>query len=174
MSPPRDEPAFIVTGRVIKPYGVLGWVKVEVLSSNPHRFRAGNSFVLEGGEEGGRLLLEEARPRPASLLAKFAGIDDREGAEGIAGRLLMVTPQEVGEAPEGAVWEHQLLGLRVSTRGGRCLGEVLEVLETGANDVLVVGGERECLVPMTAEVVREIDLEAGAIVIEPIAGLLEE
>jgi len=170
----RDKPALVVTGRVIKPYGVLGWVKVEVLSSNPARFQAGNSFVLEGREEGTRLFLEEARREPGTLLAKFGGIESREEAESIAGRLLMVTSREVGEPPPGAVWEHQLLGMKVRTRGGSHLGEVLEVLETGANDVLVVKGEKECLVPMTEEVVKEIDLDGKAIVIEPIPGLLEE
>lgn len=164
----------MITGRVIKPYGVLGWVKVEPLSANPLRFRPGNTFILEGKEAGERLLLEEARQGPGTLLAKFRGLESREEAERLSGRMLMVTPQEVGEAPAGEVWEHQLLGAKVHTRDGRYLGEVAEVLETGANDVLVVKGENECLIPMTREVVIEMDLEEGTITIEPLPGLLEE
>ncbi len=168
------KPSLVVTGRVIKPYGVLGWVKTEVLTTNPYRFRPGNAFILEGEARGERLLLEEAREARGALLLKFRGLDDRERADKLSGRLLMVPPEEVGEALPGEIWEHQLLGLEVRTREGRCLGEVEEVLETGANDVLVVRGERECLIPMTEEVVKEIDLEGGTITIAPLPGLLEE
>jgi 16S rRNA processing protein RimM len=173
--PPRPEKkAYVITGRVIKPYGVLGWVKLEPLSANPGRFRPGNSFILEGEEKGERLLLEEVREGSGVLLAKFRGLWDREGADKLSGRLLMVEQSEVGEAPPGSFWEHQLLGLEVFTRDGRCLGEVAEVLETGANDVLVVRGEAECLIPMTGEVVKEIALEEGTVTIEPLPGLLGE
>lgn len=173
--PPRSgRPPYVVTGKVIKPYGVRGWVKVEVLSANPLRFQPGNTFVLEGRERGERLLLEERREGADALLLKFRGLEDREQAGKLAGKMLLVTPDEVGEAPPHSFWEHQLLGAKVITRAGTCLGEVVEIMETGANDVLVVEGEKERLIPMIEEVVVEIDLEAGAIVIEPLPGLLEE
>jgi 16S rRNA processing protein RimM len=173
--PPRPaKNSLVITGRVIKPYGVLGWVKVEPLSTNPLRFQPGNSFILEGKEAGERLLLEEVREGSGVLLVKFKGFEDREEAEKLSGRLLMVEPSEVGDAPPGSFWEHQLLGLEVRTRDGKCLGEVAEVLETGANDVLVVKGEAECLIPMTGEVVKEIDLAEGTVTIDPLPGLLEE
>ncbi len=174
MPPFPGKPPLVITGRVIKPYGVHGWVKVEQFSANPLRFQTGNTFILEGREAGERLLLEEARQGPGCLLIKFRGLEGREEAEKLAGRMLLVTPQEVGEAPPGEVWEHQILGAKVHTRDGRCLGEVVEVMETGANDVLVVRGERECLIPMTREVVTEMDLEEGTITVDPIPGLLEE
>jgi len=162
----------VVAGRVLKPYGVLGWVKVEVLSSNPRRFAAGNSFTLEGGE-GRRLVLQEARQATGALLVKFRDVETREDAKGLAGKHLLITPQQMGEPPEGSYWEHDLLGLRVFTPEGRCLGEVVEVMETGANDVLVVRGEREYLIPMTGEVVVGIYLEEGKIAINPLPGLLD-
>jgi 16S rRNA processing protein RimM len=173
--PPRPaKDSLVITGRVIKPYGVLGWVKVEPLSANPVRFQPGNAFILQGKEAGERLQLEEVREGSGVLLVKFRGFEDREGAEKLSGRLLMVETSEVGDAPPGSFWEHQLLGLEVRTRDGRCLGEVAEVLETGANDVLVVKGEAECLIPMTGEVVKKIDLEEGTVTIDPLPGLLEE
>jgi 16S rRNA processing protein RimM len=67
-----------------------------------------------------------------------------------------------------------VLGLEVRTRDGRCLGEVTEVMETGSNDVLVVEGERECLIPMIEEVVKSIDPGEGVIVVDPLPGLLED
>lgn len=174
MPPTPARPSLVVTGRVIKPYGVRGWVKIEVLSLNPLRFQPGNAFILEGKEKGDRLLVEETREAGAALLVKFRGLEDRGQAEAIAGRRLLVTPEELGEAPDGAFWEHQLMGMEVHTIEGDHLGEVIEVMETGANDVLVVRGEREYLIPMTGEVVKKIDLEGGAMIIEPLPGLLEE
>ncbi len=163
----------MVTGRVIKPYGIQGWVKIEVLSTNPHRFQVGNAFILEGDEEGERLFLEEARQDAGTLLARFRGMEKREQAAELSGKRLLVTTGEVDEAPPDSFWEHQLIGTRVFTREGTCLGEVTEVMETGANDVLVVMGEKECLIPMIEEVVSEIDMEAGTIIIDPLPGLLE-
>ncbi|MBC7246558.1 MAG: 16S rRNA processing protein RimM [Actinobacteria bacterium] len=166
------ESDLVIAGRVLKPYGILGWVKVEVLSSNPRRFASGNSFILEG-EEGRKLVLRETKRTTGALLARFDGVETREEAKALAGRHLMITPQQMGEAPEGAYWEHDLLSLRVFTTQGRFLGEVVEVMETGANDVLVVRGERECLIPMIGEVVMEIDLEEEKITINPMPGLLD-
>ncbi len=162
----------IVTGKVIKPHGLHGWVKVFPLSENPKRFRAGNSFILEGCE--GRLIIEETRPGKGCLLVKFSGVDRREDAEILKGRELWITDEEMEPPPPGCWWEHQLLGLRVSTIEGRLLGEVVEIFPTGSNDVLVVKGEKEFLIPFTREVVREIELERGSMTITPVPGLLED
>lgn len=166
------ESDLVIAGRVLKPYGILGWVKVEVLSSNPLRFTAGHSFILEG-EEGRELLLRETKRMAGALLAKFEGVETREEAKALAGRHLMITPRQMGEAPQGSYWEHDLLHLRVFTTRGRFLGEVVEIMETGANDVLVVRGERECLIPFIGEVVVDIDLEEEKITINPMPGLLD-
>jgi len=164
----------VVTGRVIKPYGVQGWVKIEVLSVNPRRFQVGSAFVLEGDEDKERIILEETREDAGALLARFQGRENREQAAELSGKRLLVTPDEVDEAPPGSFWEHQLIGMTVNTCAGACLGEVIEVMETGANDVLVVKGDTECLIPMIEEVVTEIDVEAGTIIVDPLPGLLEE
>ncbi|MBN2026184.1 MAG: 16S rRNA processing protein RimM [Actinobacteria bacterium] len=174
MQPAPAGPSLVVTGRVIKPYGVRGWVKIEVLSLNPLRFQPGNSFILEGKEGGERLVVEEKQVAGDALLVRFRGMENRGQAGEIAGRRLLVKPEEIGEAPEDAFWEHQLMGMEVRTREGKCLGKVMEIMETGANDVLVVQGERESLIPMTGEVVKEIDLDGGTILIEPLPGLLED
>jgi 16S rRNA processing protein RimM len=88
--------------------------------------------------------------------------------------MLLVTPEEMGEAPPSCMWEHQVIGLEVRTREGRVLGEVVEVMETGANDVLVVEGEREFLIPAVEQVIKDVDEEKGTITIDPLPGLLEE
>ncbi|MGQ9476704.1 MAG: ribosome maturation factor RimM [Actinomycetota bacterium] len=169
-SGPR-KPSRVIAGRVIKPYGILGWVRVEVLSANPGRFVPGNVFLLGGGKE--RLVLEAVQKEPGSLLAKFEGVDDRTRAGELAGEFLMITPEQMGEPPPGSYWEHDLLCLRVYDVEGGFLGEVLEVLETGANDVLVVRGEggEERLIPLIEEVVVEIDLPGERMIIRPLPGM---
>jgi 16S rRNA processing protein RimM len=176
MPPRASKPPHVVTGRVVAAHGVLGWVKVEPLTTNPRRFQAGSSFILEGREGGDRLVLEEVREGRGVLLARFQGCDDRNQAEAMVGRELMVERDELGECPEDAYWESDIIGLEVHTRDGRYLGVVAEVMETGANDVLVVEGEGtgEVLIPMIEEVVVHVDAEGGRMVIEPIPGLLEE
>lgn len=169
----KDTP-YVTVGRVLKPHGTYGWVRVEKLTANPLRFREGQSFILEGNEKGERLVLEEVREEADKMTARFRGIGSREEAAGLAGKLLLVTPQELGDSPRGSFWEHQLIGLAAITEAGDVLGEVVEIMETGANDVLVVEGEREYLIPAVEEVVVRVDLEEGRMVIRPIPGLLEE
>jgi 16S rRNA processing protein RimM len=173
MNPPNGEP-YIATGRIIKPYGVRGWVKVASLSSNPERFSIGNAFMLEGSESRPRLVIEEEEKRRSELLIKFEGIEDRETAAKLSGKLLLVRPGELGECPEDSFWEHELLGLSVETTDGRRLGEATEVIETGANDVLVVAGKKEYLIPLIEDVIERVDLKRKIMVIRPVPGLLEE
>jgi len=164
----------VAVGRILKTYGLRGWVKLEALTTNPRRFRKGNTFILEGETAEERLVLEEAKEVQGALTAKFQGLENREQAAALVGKLLFVTARELGESPQDSFWEHQLLGLEVITMDGDRLGEVVEVMETGANDVLVVEGDREYLIPMIAEVVKEIDLDSGTIMVKPLPGLLED
>lgn len=165
---------YVAVGRILKTYGLRGWVKLEALTTNPRRFRKGNTFILEGETAEERLVLEEAKEVQGALTAKFQGLENREQAAALVGKLLFVTARELGESPQDSFWEHQLLGLEVITMDGDRLGEVVEVMETGANDVLVVEGDREYLIPMIAEVVKEIDLDSGTIMVKPLPGLLED
>jgi 16S rRNA processing protein RimM len=173
MIPPADRPR-IAAGRIIKPFGVKGWVRVSSMSSNPERFKPGNSFMLEGAESRPRLSIESSENRQGGIVVKFEGIDDRDAAAKLGGKLLLLEPEELGAAPEDSFWEHELLGLSVKTAEGIELGKVAEVMETGANDVLVVRGHGEHLVPLIEEVVKRVDLENRVMIIEAVPGLLEE
>jgi 16S rRNA processing protein RimM len=169
----RKDTPYVTVGRVLKPRGPYGWVGVEKLTTNPRRFSEGQAFILEGNEQGERLVLEEIREEADKTTVRFRGVESREEASAIAGKLLLVTRQELGDSPQGSYWEHQLMGLVARTEEGEILGEVVEVIETGANDVLVVEGEREYLIPAVEEVVVRVDLEEGCMVIRPMPGLLE-
>lgn len=105
-------------------------------------------------------------------MIKLAGIEDRTAAEQLRGALLQVPLEQAVSLPPGSYYWHQILGLQVIERGGRVLGTVNEILTTGSNDVYVVrSGERELLLPAIRDVIREIDLERGVIVVELLPGL---
>ncbi len=166
---------YLIVAKVTEPHGMQGWVKLANLSDNPDRFRAGSRFFVQVEPGDYReMMLEEVREAPGSLRAKFAGMDSRDEADALRGKDLLVPEAEAGElAEEHAYWEHQILGLRVVTSEGDTLGEVAEILYTPANEVYVVRGERQYLIPAIRDVVMNVDLDSGVMTIEPLPGLLE-
>lgn len=107
-------------------------------------------FQLESGCEQGR-----------DLVAKLAGVDDRDAAAARVGEWIHVTPAQLPALAPGEFFWYQLEGLAVEALDGTPLGTVDHLFETGANDVLVVTGERERLIPYVEPVVREVDLDKG-------------
>jgi 16S rRNA processing protein RimM len=176
-SRPREAPLppgeWVVVGTVTGTHGVRGEVKVRPTGEQPGRLGELETatLVLRGGR---RLSARVTSYRPyegkgVDLLA-FEGYADRTAAEALVGAHLLVRPEESPRLEEGEYYEWQILGLRVVTTDGRDLGVVEEVLRTGANDVYVTS---ECLLPATAEVVKEIDLAGRRMVIEAVPGLLD-
>ena len=104
---------------------------------------------------------------------KLSGIDDRNESETLRGKLLEVPESELMRLPQDTYFQHQIVGLEAVTTDGRKLGTIAEILQTGSNDVYVVKGEREHLIPAIGDVVKEVDLEAGRLVVDAIPGLLD-
>lgn len=107
-------------------------------------------------------------------VVKLSGIDDRNQSDALRGKLLEVPEAELMALPPDTYFQHQIVGLTAITTDGRDLGAVAEVLRTGSNDVYVVKGDREYLIPAIGDVVKEVDIQGGRLVIEPIPGLLED
>ena len=173
-TPPAPAPAReerVTVGRVGAPWGLAGHVNVTALSSNPARFRVGAELLIAGVSRR----VEERRERRGHPVVRFAGVRDRDGAEALRGAPIEIEGEELPPPPAGWHYVHDMLGLAVTTVGGSEIGELVEVLATGANDVYVVrdGAGREVLVPATAEVVREVDLARRRLLIDPLPGLLD-
>ncbi len=163
-------------GQVVGVHGVRGEVKVEILTEDPHRFgRLQRVFVGPDGQEPAPWPLEGYRLHQGRALLKLQGCDDRNRAETLRGFLVQVPLEEAIRLEEGEYYEHQILGLEVWTGTGEFLGQVVDILYTGANDVYVVRGSGpagdELLLPAIADVIREVDLEAGRLVVELLDGL---
>jgi 16S rRNA processing protein RimM len=123
------------------------------------------------------------RPRPVAVesvrfhkhlaLVKLAGYDNREAAGALRSEWLQVPEDEAIPLEEGEYYLYQLVGLQVHTDEDRYLGEIKEVIETGANNVFVVSGPTgEVLIPDIEDVVLDIDFEAKRMLIRPMEGLL--
>jgi 16S rRNA processing protein RimM len=167
-----DEPRHLAIGRILRPWGVRGELKVEILTEDPTRFQRLETVYV--GPQFVPHRLERARLHKGDLILKLAGCDDRNAAEELRDLLVNVAMEDALPLEEGEYWVHQLLGLEVWTAEGEKLGLVREVLETGANDVYVVRDQsgREVLIPALKDVVLEIDLDAGRMLVELLEGLV--
>ncbi len=156
---------------VVKPHGLQGEVSVSLNTDFPERLAGWPSLELAGPGGARPVRVETVRGITGGrAIVKLDGIEDRDAAEAIRGHVLQVEQSDLPPAPDGAFYEFQIIGLRVVTTGGEDLGRVREVLRTGANDVYET---ERALIPAIEDVVREIDLERGEIVVADIEGLLK-
>jgi 16S rRNA processing protein RimM len=164
-------PGYVAVGRVSAAWGVRGVVKVIPLVDKREKLAPGRSVTVADQLR----TIESSRWQGALAYLKLSGIDDREAAFALRKQLLTVPESELEPLDEGQYYRFQLVGLAVESTAGALLGRVTDVLSTGANDVYVVQGERgEILVPATDDIVKEIDLERGRIVIEEVPGLIPD
>jgi 16S rRNA processing protein RimM len=164
-----DEPT-VVVGRITKAHGLRGEVAVQVFSDNPDRFAEGATVFLEGGQA---LTVTAARWTGARLLVAFEGVPDRTAAEALRGRSLVVPRSMLPELPDGEYWPHELIGCEVVTEAGRSIGRVTDVIENPANDLwsAVDDDGAETLIPAIRDVVVDVDVAAGRIVVRDLPGL---
>jgi 16S rRNA processing protein RimM len=160
----------VVVGKVTKAHGLHGEVLVLVFSDNPDRFAPGSSLFIEDGRE---VRIRASRANGGRLLVAFEGVVDRNAAEALRGVTLVVPRSSLPELPEGEYWPHQLEGCEVVTESGRILGAIVDVIANPANDlwVAVDAAGAETLVPAIGEVVIEVDVSAGRVLVRDIAGL---
>jgi len=161
-----DGPArgLICIGKIVGVWGFEGWLRVHAYTRNRAEIFDYGSWLVGPADRARRLELEAGREHGrGGLLAKLVGVDDAETAAAEVGSLIQITPEQLPSLVEGEYFWHQLEGLKVENLDGAALGTVDHLFETGANDVLVVTGERERLIPYVAEVIRDVDLEAGTL-----------
>ncbi len=154
----------------MRPHGTAGELRVEPFNEDAPHLRSGAAVYVDGQ----RYRIERARWERRSLLLRFWGLSRRVQVEAWRGALIEVAEGDLVREP-GSYFVHEIVGLEVVTEEGRRLGEISDVLATGANDVYVVTGtEGEVLVPAIASVIREIDLGGGVVRITALPGLLDE
>ena len=166
MSP---EPNFFVVGRVLRAWGIRGDVKIAPFTDRPEDFEQYRSVFI--GPQRKRYDVKSLRPYQGNWLLHLMGVESRAAAEALHGQEILI---ETTQRPrqEGEFYAREIIGLKVRTIDGDELGEVAEILVTGANDVYVVKGPRgEILLPARVEVIKGIDVEAGVMTVELLPGL---
>ncbi len=154
----------VVMGKIVAAQGILGWVKVQTYTEYLDSLLDYDTWYV-GNEQAWRPLeVLEADVHGKVLVAKLEGVADRTAAEKYKGLLIAVPRAELPEQEEGEYYWSDLIGLSVENLAGEKFGTVDSLLETGANDVLVVKGEHgETLIPFIASVVQQVDLKKKTI-----------
>lgn len=167
-----DKTEYLIIGRISKPWGVGGDVKVQILTDDPERFKKLKKVFV--GPDARELQVERARFHSGAWLLKFAGYDTPEAVESLRRHEVRVRVSDAVKLKPGQYFHHQIIGLAARTEEGESLGKVVEILVTGANDVYVVKNDdgREILLPAIREVIRKIDLEANEMIVHLIPGLM--
>jgi 16S rRNA processing protein RimM len=168
---------FIAIGRVSKPHGVKGEIRIEYFNPEDLRFFSHYQVIFLQGDEGNPQAYRpiSVRPHKKFILAQLEGIRTKEEAEQLRGKVVLIDPAELPPLEEGEYYWNDILGMRVVTEKGKDVGKVTEILPTGSNDVYVVQkGGKEFLIPATKDVIMSIDTEARTMVIRPLKGLLQE
>jgi 16S rRNA processing protein RimM len=164
MSRDAEQPERVLLGRIVGVHGLKGWVKVHSWTRPPEGIFDYSRWLLKRGSDWQPLELEDARRQGKRLIAKLAGVDDRDAAQALMQAEVAVLRSDLPPLDQDEYYWSDLIGLEVVTVNGVNLGRVDHLLETGANDVLVVKGERERLIPFVADtVVDAVDLDGGVI-----------
>jgi 16S rRNA processing protein RimM len=169
----------LVVGRVVKAHGVTGEVVVEIRTDDPEgRFAPGATLrgrPPRGGPERD-YVIDSARAHGARLLVRLDGVADRSAADALRGTVFVVDSENLPPIDDpDEFYDHQLEGLRVVTTDGRLVGNVNEVLHTGAGELLSVTTETgtEVLVPFVSAIVTSVSLAEQTVEVDPPEGLLE-
>ena len=154
----------IVMGKILGPHGIKGWIKIHPFTEKKdslidHKIlmaskdeKLWQSFEVESMDVGDKF-----------ILAKFKGVDDRNAAEELNKFFISLDKSSLPKLDENNYYWHELIGLEVKNNAGMHFGKVDSLIETGANDVLVVLGDKEYLIPYIKQVILEVNLETNMI-----------
>ena len=163
-------------GRVVKPHGVKGKMKVEYFGDDLRRFVSYREIFIEdekGSLESYEIL--EASPHPPRLILRLKGVEKIEQTQPLIGKTILVEKEALPDLEEGEYYWADLLGMKVETREGKRIGTVKEIFSTGAHDVYVVEGKRgEISLPAIGEVILDIDLAKKMMKVARMEGLWED
>ena len=156
----------VVIGRVRGVFGVKGWVRVQDYSSRIGDILQYDTWLLKQDQGWMSRTVLGGRLHQKGVVCHLKGYDDRSQAKELMDVEIAVATNQISELEPGEYYWHQLEGLEVVNLNGENLGKVDRLFETGANDVLVLKGEQERLVPYARGVVTEIYLYKGRILVD--------
>lgn len=161
----------MVVGKVKKAFGTKGELRIRMYVESPQVFSS--SPVIEVGQSV--FEVRGVRRHHGDILLTLSGVEDLETAKTLSGLLVSIDSSCLPEKEEDEYYWYELEGLRVLTPQGKELGLVHHLFRTGANDVLVIHGDKgEILLPWIEDTILKVDLEAGLLVVDPLEGLVPD
>jgi len=167
---PNGEPMYLSVGFLRRPHGLKGEIIMDLHTDFPERMKAGRELFV--GEKHKPMTLTNVRPHQNGLLVKFKDIESTDDAGLYRNQWVYAKSKDV-PLPEGQHYKHELIGLKVVDENDRPLGELVEILETGANDVYVVRGDsgKDLLLPAIPSVILGLDVGAQLMRVHLLEGL---
>jgi 16S rRNA processing protein RimM len=160
-------PVVVVVGRIGAPYGIKGWLNVISYTDPLDNIVHYTPWFVERGGNWSEANVIRTKPHRNGFVAQFAGIDDRDAAQRLVGQSIGVLETALPPAGEDEFYWKDLIGLDVVNPSGTVVGQISALMETGANDVIVVRTEGgEVLIPFVRHVVIDVDLQNRRIVVD--------
>ena len=168
--------ALLKVGIITQTHGIKGEVKVFPTTDDAARFKKLKEVILDNGKEKRKIWIENVKFFKQYVILKFKGIDNINDVLAYKGSSLMVTRENAVKLNKDEYFIADLIGLHVSDDENKLEGKLVDVLETGANDVYVIAlsDGRELLLPAIRECVLSVDLQAQEMKIHVLEGLLDE
>jgi 16S rRNA processing protein RimM len=165
---------YLVVGFLRRAHGLRGEIIMDVHTDFPERLRSGRELLI--GEKRQPVKLASSRPHAKGMLVKFEGVETPEHAGEFRNQWVYVKATEVPSLPEGQLYQHELFGFAVIDENDKPLGELVEIIETGANDVYVVRNEagKEILLPAIPPVILETDVARRTMRVHLLEGLVDD
>ena len=162
-----SEKKLINIGRISGVFGVKGWVKVFSFTNPRDNILDYSPWLLKKSNETRTVEVIDGALQNKVVVAQIKGVTDRDHAASLMGWDIYISPDQLPETAEGEYYWSDLVGLKVETTQGIQLGTVESLLETGANDVLIVQGDRERAIPfLQGQIIISIELEAGKMIVD--------
>jgi len=157
----------ISVGKISGVFGVKGWVKVFSFTDPRENILTYSPWLLKKDDETKIVNVVDGQLQGKTIVAQLAGVNDRDQAASLMGWDIFISQDQLPKAAKGEYYWSELIGLNVETIDGVRLGVVDSLLETGANDVIIVQGERErCLPFLKGQTIINVDLDAGKIIVD--------
>lgn len=163
-------------GRVVKPHGVKGKLKIDYFGEEFDRFIFYKEIFIE--DTTGQLRPYEiikATPKPPKIILHLKGIERIEDVIPLIGREILVRRKDFPPLDNGEYYWVDLIGMKVETDEGKTIGKIKNIFHTGANDVIIIKGRRkEIFLPAIEDVIKKVDLEKKVIKVSRMEGLWED
>ena len=168
---PKGESLYLAIGYLRRPHGVSGEIIMDLHTDFPERLKRGRKLLVS--EEHTPFTIQGVREHQNGVLIKFNGVENPEDAGKLRNQWVYVKSSEVPPLPEGQIYQYELFGFKVVDENDVTLGELVEIIETGANDVYVIrnGAGKELLLPAIPSVILDRDTKRRVMRVHVLEGL---